>query len=270
MEEKRRILIEMLREYARQDVCLAFSGGIDSSLLLRLCRDVAAEQGTKLCAVTFDTVLHPPVDRETAERVAMENNVSHEILEVNELEQEEIRYNPVNRCYLCKRTLFSHLLAFAREKGITHVLEGTNHDDLFQYRPGLQAVRELGIKSPLLEAGLTKSEIRSWAKELGISVAERPSTPCLATRLPYGTQIDTELLKRIGEAEAALRALGFWNVRVRVHGDILRLELDKETFTKALTCQTELEAILRPVGCRYLTLDLEGFRSGSMDAPGKM
>ena len=269
MEEKRRILKEMLWEYARQDVCLAFSGGIDSSLLLRLCRDAAAEQGTRLYAVTFDTVLHPPVDRETAQRVATENNVIHEILEINELEQDEIRYNPTNRCYLCKRTLFSKLLVFAREKGIAHVLEGTNHDDLSQYRPGLQAVRELGIKSPLLEAGLTKSEIRSWAKELGISVAERPSTPCLATRLPYGAQIDIELLKLIGEAEAALRALGFWNVRVRVHGDILRLELDKEAFAKALACQTELETILRPVGPRYLTLDLEGFRSGSMDTPLK-
>ena len=267
MEEKRRVLMEMLHNYARQDVCLAFSGGIDSSLLLRLCRDAAKEHGTRLYAVTFDTVLHPSVDRETASRVAAENDVFHEILEVNELEQQEIRLNPRNRCYLCKKNLFSKLLDFAQKKGVPSIIEGTNYDDLSQYRPGLKAVRELGIKSPLLEAGLTKAEIREWARDLGISVAERPSTPCLATRLPYGAEIDLDLLKRIGEGEAALRALGFWNVRIRVHGDILRLELDKDTFAKALEHQEAMMEILKKVGPRYITLDLEGFRSGSMDEP---
>jgi len=265
MEEKRRVLETILQEYAKEDVCLAFSGGIDSSLLLRLCQDAAREQGTKLYAVTFDTVLHPPVDRETASRVAAETGAIHEILRIDELASAEIQNNPKNRCYLCKKALFSRLAEFAHEKGARYIVEGTNYDDLSQYRPGLQAVRELGIKSPLLEAGFTKAEVRELARELGISVAERPSTPCLATRLPYGSEIDLELLKRIGEGEAALRSLGFWNVRIRVHGEILRLELDKKSFGLFLEKQEEITEILKKVRTRYITLDVEGFRSGSMD-----
>lgn len=265
MEEKRRILTDKLNEYAKKDVCLAFSGGIDSSLLLRLCKEAADRQGTKLYAVTFDTVLHPRVDREIASRVAEENKVFHEVLTVDEMEQREIRLNPKNRCYLCKKTLFSSLLDFARTHGAATVLEGTNQEDLKQYRPGIQAIRELGIKSPLMEAGFTKEEVRSLARELGISVAERPSTPCLATRLPYGTEIDLNLLNRIGEGEAALRALGLRNVRIRVHRDTLRLELDTDAFPYILAHREEILPILRKTGIPYLTLDLEGFRSGSMD-----
>lgn len=265
MEEKRRNLIEILNTYARQDVCLAFSGGIDSSLLLKLAKDAADKQGTKLYAVTFDTVLHPKVDREIACRVARENGVIHEVLVIDELKQQEIRFNPENRCYLCKKTLFSSLLDFAKTRGAGVVMEGTNQDDLKQYRPGIQAIRELGIKSPLREAGFTKEEVRSFARDLGISVAERPSAPCLATRLPYGTEIDLELLGRIGKGEAALHALGLKNVRIRIHGDILRLELDVDAFPCVLDRREEILAILRTVGIPYVTLDLEGFRSGSMD-----
>ena len=265
MEEKRRVLKEILSEYATKDVCLAFSGGIDSSLLLKLCQEAANKQGTKVYAVTFDTVLHPSVDRETASRVAKETGAIHEILRIDELANAEIHNNPKNRCYLCKKALFTKLMEFAREKGVSCIIEGTNYDDLSQYRPGLQAVRELGIKSPLMEAGFTKAEVRAFARELGISVAERPSTPCLATRLPYGAEIDLDLLKRIGEGEAALRELGFWNIRIRVHGDILRLELDKKAFSDFLEKQEEIAEILKKVGTRYITLDIEGFRSGSMD-----
>ena len=265
MEEKRRILNTILNDYAHQDVCLAFSGGIDSSLLLKLCQDAAEKHGTKLYAVTFDTVLHPRADKEIASRVARENGAIHEILSVDELKQQEIRCNPRNRCYLCKKTLFSTLLDFAEKHGASVVLEGTNQDDLSQYRPGIQAVRELGVKSPLIEAGFTKEEVRSYARELGISVAERPSTPCLATRLPYGAEIDLNLLARIGEGEAALRAMGFRNVRIRVHGELLRLEVDQSDFLRVLGQREELYAVLKGVGVPYVTLDLEGFRSGSMD-----
>ena len=246
-------------------MCLAFSGGIDSSLLLKLCQDAATEHGTKLYAVTFDTVLHPKADRETACRVARETGAIHQVLTIDELSQKEIRFNPKDRCYLCKKELFSALLTFARENGASVVLEGTNKDDEKQYRPGIRAVQELGVKSPLREAGFTKEEVRSFARDLGISVAERPSTPCLATRLPYGASIDLNLLSRIGEGEAALRSLGLRNVRIRVHGDILRLELDGEAFPYVLEHREQILTILKKIGVPYLTLDLEGFRSGSMD-----
>lgn len=265
MEEKRRDLIEILDKYAGEDVCLAFSGGIDSSLLLKLCKDAADRHGTKVYAVTFDTVLHPKADREIAEQVARENGALHKVLFVDELQDESIRCNPRNRCYLCKKALFSSLLDFAWARGVKTVLEGTNQDDLKQYRPGIRAVQELGIKSPLMETGFTKEEVRTLARELGISVAERPSTPCLATRLPYGERINTDLLKRIGEGEEALRVLGLKNVRIRVHRETLRLELDTEAFPYIVEHRPEILSILKKVGVPYLTLDLEGFRSGSMD-----
>ena len=171
MEEKKERLKALLDEYTKGNACLAFSGGIDSSLILKLAQEAADRNGTKLYAVTFDTVLHPKADREIASRVARENHSIHEIISVDELKQEEIRFNPKNRCYLCKKSLFSGLLDFARAHDAAVVMEGTNQDDLKQYRPGIQAVKELGVKSPLMEAGFTKAEIRAYAKELGISVA---------------------------------------------------------------------------------------------------
>ena len=265
MEEKRRRLRELLNEYAKEDVCLAFSGGIDSSLLLYLCQEAAVRNKRKLYAVTFDTVLHPPCDKETAERVAREAGAIHKIIVVDELKQQEIRHNPKNRCYLCKRTLFGELKKMADEWKVGYILEGTNHDDLKEYRPGIQAVKELGILSPLAEAGMSKEEVRAYARELGITVADRPSTPCLATRLPYGDEIDVGLLERIGKAEEGLRALGFLNVRVRVHKTLLRLEVDCRDFKMLLDRKEEALPILKEVGVPYLTLDLEGFRSGSID-----
>ena len=249
MVEKKERLKALLDEYTKGNACLAFSGGIDSSLILKLAQEAADRNGTKLYAVSFDTVLHPKADREIASRVARENHSIH----------------PKNRCYLCKKSLFSGLLDFARAHDAAVVMEGTNQDDLKQYRPGIQAVKELGVKSPLMEAGFTKAEIRAYAKELGISVAERPSSPCLATRLPYGTEIDMALLKRIGEGEEALRNLGLKNVRIRVHGEIARLEVDSTSFPAILEQKEEVLSILKKVGVPYLTLDLEGFRSGSMD-----
>ncbi|MDO5422667.1 MAG: ATP-dependent sacrificial sulfur transferase LarE [Eubacteriales bacterium] len=255
----------LLENAAEKGICLAFSGGTDSSLLLRLAKDAAEKKGTPLCAVTFDTVLHPACDLEVASKVARELGVSHHVIHIDELQNPALAMNPPDRCYLCKKTLFEKLLAFAKENGFGAVLEGTNEDDLHVYRPGLRAIRELGILSPLAESGLTKAEVRQWAKELGISVASRPASPCLATRLPYGDRIDLELLGRIGRCEDALRAKGLRNVRVRVHGNILRLEADKEAFEKILQEREAFLEELKQVGTPYITLDLEGFRSGSMD-----
>ncbi len=264
---RRRICQEKIEEGARKGICLAFSGGIDSSLLLALARKACREAGTLLEAVTFDTVLHPPCDLQTAAQVARELGAEHKVIYVDELRNPALADNPPDRCYICKKGLFEELIRYAKDRGLGTLMEGTNADDLHVYRPGLRAIRELGLTSPLAEAGLTKAQVRSWAAELGISVASRPSAPCLATRLPYGARIDKSLLKRIGQGEEALREMGLKNIRIRVHGETLRLETDVESFGQILGQREEVLKILKKVGPIYLTLDLEGFRSGSMDLP---
>ncbi len=264
-EEKKARLLALMEEYGRQDVCLAFSGGVDSSLLLKLAADSAAAHGTTVYAVTFDSRLHPACDLENAKKVAAELGGVHVVVTVDELEMEEIRSNPPDRCYLCKKQLFGKLLEFAAEKQISLTMEGTNEDDLHVYRPGIRAVRELGVKSPLAEAGLTKAEVKALAAEYGISAASRPSTPCMATRLPYGAELNYEVLKQIEEGEAVLRELIGGNVRLRLHGDVARIETDGENLEKAVALRSQLISRLKALGFVYITLDLEGFRSGSMD-----
>ncbi len=264
-EEKKARLLALMEEYGRQDVCLAFSGGVDSSLLLKLAADSAAAHGTTVYAVTFDSRLHPACDLENAKKVAAELGGVHVVVTVDELEMEEIRSNPPDRCYLCKKQLFGKLLEFAAEKQISLTMEGTNEDDLHVYRPGIRAVRELGVKSPLAEAGLTKAEVKALAAEYGISAASRPSTPCMATRLPYGAELSYEVLKQIEEGEAVLRELIGGNVRLRLHGDVARIETDGENLEKAVALRGQLISRLKALGFVYITLDLEGFRSGSMD-----
>lgn len=264
MKERER-LEDRIDQLAQEDICLAFSGGVDSSLLLKLASRAAAGNGNKVYAVTFDSRLHPSCDLEIAKRVAGELGGIHEIITVDELEQKEIRRNPVNRCYLCKRHLFMKLREFAGERGIRRILDGTNEDDMHVYRPGIQALKELQIISPLAELHITKAQVKELAAFYGISVASRPSTPCMATRLPYNTEIDYDVLAKIGEGEARLRAVLTGNVRLRLHGDVARLEVDRASFKQVMERQREITETLKNLGFTYITLDLEGFRSGSMD-----
>lgn len=259
------LLKEQMKEYARRPICLAFSGGVDSSLLLKLACDNAKKTGNPVYAVTFDTMLHPACDIENAKRVAKEMEAVHTILKIDELEMEELRNNPVNRCYLCKKHLFETLRDFAQEKQIACILDGTNEDDLHVYRPGIKALRELDIKSPLAACHMTKREVKQMAAEYGISAASRPSTPCMATRIPYGEAIDYELLSRIEKGEAYLQKYISGNIRLRVHGKTARLEVDPEQMSKVLSMRGQLAEALKNLGFYYITLDLEGFRSGSMD-----
>lgn len=267
LQEKKKALLARIDEITKQDLCLAFSGGVDSSLLLKLVMDASAKHGTKVYAVTFQTRLHPPCDLETATRVAKEVGAVHEVLYVDELEQEAIRCNPENRCYLCKHHLFGKLLEFAHAHGVNQVLDGTNEDDLHVYRPGLKALKEYGVISPLAACHVTKAEVKELAAEYGVSVAHRPSTPCMATRLPYGAEINYDLLDRIAEGEAWLHTMfgEEENLRLRVHGDIVRLEIAPERMGEVLEKREEITEYLKNLGFSYLTLDLEGFRSGSMD-----
>lgn len=263
-ENKKRLEVCM-SEYAKEDICLAFSGGVDSSLLLKAAACEAEKTGKKVFAVTFDSRLHPTSDLKNAEQVARELGGIHRVIAVNELEQEEIRFNPVNRCYLCKHHLFSSLKKLADDIGAAVIMDGTNEDDMHVYRPGIAALKELGIKSPLADLHMTKKEVKELAALYGISVASRPSAPCMATRLPYDAELNYDVLRRLEEGEAYLRKEICGNIRLRLHQDIVRIEVDKDTFSAVLAKHDEITAALKNMGFLYITLDLEGFRSGSMD-----
>ena len=258
-------LEEAMAEYGKEDICLAFSGGVDSSLLLKAASDAVGKTGKKVYAVTFDSRLHPSCDLAIAARVAKELGGIHKVGSVDELEQEEIRFNPVNRCYLCKKKLFQSLKDFAGEMNIRYIMDGTNEDDLHVYRPGIKALRELEIISPLAELHITKAQVKEIAAGYGISVASRPSSPCMATRLPYHTEIDYEVLERIGKGEEYISSLIKGNVRLRLHEEIVRIEVDRESMEELLERSGEIISQLKELGFTYITMDLEGFRSGSMD-----
>ena len=263
LQRKKEALERYMKNLPEGPVMVAFSGGVDSSLLLAAaCR---AAEGRPVYAATVHTSLHPVQDADVAARVASELGASHLVVEIDELKDADIADNPTDRCYRCKKFLFSRLQKEAEALGVSVILEGSNADDTHVYRPGLRAVQELGIKSPLMELGLTKQEVRALAAEYGISVADRPSAPCLATRFPYGTRLSRERMQQVDEGEQFLRELGFYNVRIRAHGDTARIEVDRKDMEKLLERAEEAVEKIRGLGFSYVTLDLEGFRSGSMD-----
>lgn len=258
-------LKRQINDYTMENVIVAFSGGVDSSLLLRLTCDFAKSNGTKVYAVTVHTKLHPKGDIEIAKKVADESGAIHRIIEIDELLEAGIENNPKDRCYLCKKSIFNKIKNLGDELSVRFILEGTNDDDMEMYRPGIKALRELEIISPLMENGITKDEVRKMARDMGISVANRPSTPCLATRLPYGTHIDYDILDKIQNGEEYIRSLGFYNIRLRVHGDIVRIEVDKEDIMKIAEQREEITRYIKKLGFKFVTLDMEGFRSGCFD-----
>ncbi|SHJ95696.1 ATP-dependent sacrificial sulfur transferase LarE [Hespellia stercorisuis] len=264
-EEKCKELKEMIDGYTKKNLMIAFSGGVDSSLLLSLACESAKQYGTTVYAATLHTMLHPMNDLEEARRTAREAGAEHLVLKVNELQDAGILHNPVDRCYRCKKCLFQQVQKQAEELEIDVILDGTNEDDLHVYRPGIRALGELGIISPLALTGMTKAEVRRLAKENGLATSSKPSTPCLATRFPYGTQLEESKMKQVEKGEAYLKTLGFYNVRLRVHGDTARIEVDRPDIGKMAEKSGEIVAYLKSLGYRYITVDLEGFRSGSMD-----
>lgn len=248
-----------------EGICIAFSGGVDSSLILKVACEEGKKQNKKIYAVTFDTRLHPVSDVEISKKVAMEMGAVHNIIKIDELENKSIINNPVDRCYQCKKMLFLNLINFAKENKLKYILDGTNSDDLKVYRPGIKALRELKIISPLANLDINKEEVRLMAEILNISVANRPSSPCMATRLPYNTEINYNLLEKIDKGEEFIRKLGFPIIRLRVHKDIVRIEINSEDFVRFLEYKDIVLKYLKELGFIYITLDLEGFRSGSMD-----
>lgn len=264
-EEKCSYLQKLMEKYTQENVVVAFSGGVDSSLLLKTACINAVKNGTKVFAVTMHTTLHTMNEIESSKETAGEVGAEHLIISVDELKEAGIENNPVERCYLCKKYLFQKMKDKAESLGVKIILDGTNEDDLHMFRPGLKALKELEIKSPLAESDFSKTDVRKLAEEYGLSVSKKPSTPCLATRFPYGSRLSYEKMKKVEKGEDFLKNLGLYNVRLRVHNDIARIEVDKEDIVKIVVYKEAIISYLKELGYRYITLDLEGFRSGSMD-----
>lgn len=252
-------LNDYLAKLADGGLCIAFSGGVDSALLLKAA--CLAAPG-KVHAVTMYTPFHSPLEPVEAAAYAGECGAAHTVIRLESMPDEVMR-NPPDRCYLCKRALFRSIGEYAAEMGLQHVLDGTNADDCKQYRPGLRALFELEVASPLAELGIAKEQIREMAAEMGLAVAHKPSAPCLATRFPYYSAIESSLLPRIDRIEQTVRAAGPRIVRARVHGDTIRLEVLPKDFAAVLQKRETLLAAVRAEGFSHLTLDLAGYRSGS-------
>ncbi|MDD2190294.1 MAG: ATP-dependent sacrificial sulfur transferase LarE [Eubacteriales bacterium] len=255
-----------LQKYLRslEGVAVAFSSGVDSTFLLKVAHDVL---GDRAIAVTAGSCSFP--ERELKEAVAFtkKNGIIHEIVESEELSIEGFSENPVNRCYLCKYELFSKIKDIAYKNGIKEVVEGSNIDDLGDYRPGLAAIEELDIKSPLRHAGLTKNEIRRLSKELSLPTWAKQSFACLSSRFPYGQKITTEKLRMVDEAEQLLMDMGFHQIRVRHHETLARIEIGEEQFSKIMEKENRdlIYARFKEIGFTYVSLDLAGYRTGSMN-----
>jgi uncharacterized protein len=250
-------------------VLVAFSGGVDSALVLR----VASEQlGPRCVALTTESPSTPAHDREAARRLAADLAVTHVVIDTNELDIPEYAANPVNRCWFCKDHLFAICERERDARGLAVVIDGANADDLGDHRPGLDAAARRGVRHPLVEAGFDKAAVRAVSRDLGLPTWDRPASPCLSSRIPYGTPISAEALARIDAAERFLRSLGFGELRVRAHDRLARIEVPPAEVARLAetTTREQIVAELRRLGFLQVTVDLRGFRSGSLneDVPG--
>ncbi|MGE3959765.1 MAG: ATP-dependent sacrificial sulfur transferase LarE [Vicinamibacterales bacterium] len=261
MIEKERALRETLSSLG--SVIVAYSGGVDSAYLAWVANDIL---GARAVAITADSPSYPERHRRMAVQVAGQFGLRHEIIHTNELERPEYRANPANRCYYCKHELYTHLTRIAAERGAV-VVDGNNADDRGDYRPGRQAAREFGVRSPLDESGLGKQEIRELARRAGLPVWDEPASACLSSRIPYHSEVTDGKLRTIEQAENILRAHGFQVCRVRHHDDLARIELGRQELARALEPATSALLVreLKALGYRYVTIDLQGYRTGSLN-----
>ncbi len=245
-----------------ESVVVAYSGGLDSTFLLKAAIDVLGRDN--VLAVTARSETYPYSEYREARRLAKMMSARHVTIRTAELNIKNFKRNPVNRCYYCKKELFERLNGLKKRYGMRHVIDGANLDDLKDIRHGTKAARELGVKSPLLEARMTKADIRKFSKELKLPTWDKPSFACLASRFPFNTAISSPGLKMVAGAEGRLRKLGFKQVRVRLHGNIARIEIAKEDFAKAIDRKYLIIKALKRLGFVYVTLDLAGYRTGSL------
>ena len=262
MSDKKEKLEKLLESYKR--VAVAFSSGVDSTYLLKMAQKVLGEN---VIAVTASSCSFPKRELEEAKTFCRENGIRHIVVESEELDIDGFRQNPKNRCYLCKHELFEKILSIAKENGIETVVEASNTDDDGDYRPGLVAVKELGIESPLRRVGLSKKEIREYSKELGLPTWNKQSFACLSSRFVYGETISEEKLAMVDQAEQLLLDMGFHQLRVRIHDKLARIEVHPSEFEKIMQEEnrTKIFHELKQYGFTYVTLDLQGYRTGSMN-----
>jgi uncharacterized protein len=271
LEEKQERLLAQLRGMDR--VIVAYSGGTDSAYLAW-----AANQalGERAIAITADSASIPASHKSDAEDFVREFGIAHEYIETREFENPDYIKNDANRCFHCKDELFTRLAEYAKERGITEIIYGVNQDDLGDYRPGQNAAKLHSVKAPLVDAGLTKSEIRELSRIAGLPTWDRPAAACLSSRIPYGTPVTIQNIKTVEIGEEEMKALGFRQFRTRFHGELVRIEIAREEMEKALTLEMagKLTAIFRKLGYQFVTLDLQGYRQGSFNElltlhPGK-
>jgi pyridinium-3,5-biscarboxylic acid mononucleotide sulfurtransferase len=262
IEKKHRLLVESIKNMG--SVAVAFSGGVDSTLLVAVSVEAL---GDKAIAVIGRSPTYAKREYDAAVALAKKLGCRYQVVDTCEFDAPGFNMNPPNRCFLCKNALFEAVWNVARKEGFTTVLEGTNVDDLGDYRPGMKASKELGVKAPLVDLGFSKDDIRVLSKKLGLSTWNKPALACLSSRIPYGESINTEKLKRIEKSENALRDMGIEQLRVRDHGDVARIEVSPgeiERLSQAEIRNKIVEA-LTSAGYRYVCLDLKGYRTGSMN-----
>jgi uncharacterized protein len=263
LRTKEEALFANLRGLGR--VIVAYSGGTDSAYLAWAAHQVL---GTDAVAITADSASIPTSHKRDAEQFARECGFAHEYIATDEFSNPDYVKNDKDRCFHCKDELFSQLESFAAARDYAHIVYGVNRDDLGDYRPGQRAAKLHQVKAPLVEAGLTKAEIRELSRRAGLSTWNRPAAACLSSRVPYGTPVTVSTIKTIEEGEEAMRALGFRQFRVRFHNDLVRLEIAKDEIARAMTLEmgTAFTQIFKALGFLYVTLDLEGYRQGSLNA----
>lgn len=262
MLEKLEQLKTLFREM--EQAIIAYSGGVDSALVAKVACDVLGDRAIAVTAVSPSLL---PEELEEATIQATEIGIAHKVVQTHEMDNPNYRANPVNRCYFCKSELHDTLKPLAQELGYPYVVDGVNADDLHDYRPGIAAAKERGARSPLAELGITKAQVRQISQHLGLSWWDKPAQPCLSSRFPYGEEITIAKLQRVGRAEVYLRRLGFGNLRVRSEGDTAKIELPSESI-KDFVMANDLQAIVaafQGYGFLYVTLDLEGYRSGKLN-----
>jgi len=241
-------------------VLVCFSGGVDSAFVLKVAHEVLGDRALGMTAISPSL---PKVEREDSARLAREIGAAHVVVESQEIHDPNYASNPTNRCYYCKSELYRIAQAEAARRGFAFVVNGTNRDDLGDYRPGLQAASEAEVRAPLVEAGFTKADVRRCAKLVGLRVWDKPAAACLSSRIPYGTAVTAARLQQIDDAESGVRALGLRQLRVRYHGELARVEVAQDEMDKAFSLRKEIAAACRAAGFNFATLDLEGYRMGS-------
>ncbi len=259
-----KVKLEQLKNNLKQMKCvaIAFSGGVDSTFLTKVAYEVLGE---KAIAVTATSSTYPKRELEEAKQYAKQIGIQHILINSEETEIDNFSKNPNNRCYYCKKELFSKIKQIAKENNLNYVLDGSNVDDTSDYRPGMKALEELGVVSPLRDVGFTKQEIKELSKDMQLDTWDKPAFACLASRFPYGVKITKSKLMQVEKAESFLFSLGIKQFRVRYHDETARIEVFKNDFQKVLNHSEEITKYFKEIGFKYITLDMEGYRTGSLN-----